>query len=101
MLDKFDEDDGAAFDTLRQFDPEMKLPQPPRHDLYTAALKGEREARAMIFLQQQLHDGCAVYDGGRIIARGDTAPDKPGTVRSPGTRRVSHRKARWAIFSGQ
>lgn len=98
---QLDKNDRAVLEAGKLKDDEIQVKHPFRHDTYSECLKAEREVRTMQFLQQQLRDGCTVYDAGRIMARGDGQPDKPGTVRAPGTRRVSHRKARWAIFSGK
>jgi len=85
----------------REFDPTITMPKPPRHDLYSAALAAVRETENLIWEQQQIDAGRVIYHAGTIMARGDCEPDRPGTIRRPGTRRIGHKKQKWAIWAGQ
>lgn len=94
--------DAAEIDTLNDFDDSLTQ-APVRHDLYSKALASVRECDTIAFIQHQLReaDTCTVRIAGTIFARGDGQPDKPGTVRKPGTRRQCHRKTHWGRFAAK
>lgn len=92
--------DADELQQLNDFDDTLSQAR-PRHDLYSKAHVAVREIETLQHIQKQLHEACHVVYAGRVFARADGSPDRPGTVRKPGVRRVPTVKQRYAIFSAK
>ena len=87
-------------EALNDFDDTLTQPKPLRHDLYCKAHDAVTATRTMQHIEAQLR-GCGktkINHAGSIFARGDCAPDRPGTVRNPGVRRQPPGKVHFARF---
>ena len=83
------------------FDPDITV-HVPRHDAarYTKALDAVKEQIHLAWIESLPHEARRIVVGGCMIALDrEREPDKPGTVRKPGIRRVQTttvRKKRWS-----
>lgn len=88
-----------AWQKLNEFDEEITVAVIPSHHAYVAAKKAVNEFMALDTIKELAagarritHDGCV------IALDREPQPDKPGTVRRPGTRRQTHIKHTKARF---
>jgi hypothetical protein len=92
--------DLEEFNTLNDFDDNITLLIPSHSAAaYTKALQAVRDQVHIAWIESLPHDARRiVLDGTTIALDREREPDKPGTVRKPGIRRVQTttvRKKRW------
>ena len=94
-----DKEDREANAYLQDFDATITTPAIQRHDVYTKALGAVREYETLSYFESLPHGPHRIKHGGCVIALDrERQPDRPGTVRKPGIRRLSgvnHTKRRW------
>lgn len=94
------QNDLAALNELNDFDATITTLPIQRHDAYAKALAAVKEQVHLAWIETLPHDLRRIKDGACMIAVDrEREPDKPGTVRKPGIRRLSgvkHTKRRWS-----